>query len=219
VSCDFNLPSAFFFFNPPPPALEKARAPLNAWGPAGAAAAAADPLAEEAEYAAALKLAGLIAVRAGPDGLASVWRAIHDRRAAYQPTSAGASAGAGVELSTAAPDWRGLLDLLEDQTGKRFDDLWSAWVVRPAETGLLTERAAARDRYDAIRTRAGLPGLPRVAVLAGALVIGFLVARRGRVWPHSWRAGIITAFFQTTINFGATTMANRGTLRVENNAR
>ena len=148
--------------NPLTPALEKVRAPLNAWGPAGAAAAAADPLAEEAEYAAALKLAGLIAVRAGPDGLASVWQAIHDRQAAYQPTSAGAGAGAGVELSTAAPDWRGLLDLLEDQTGKRFDDLWSAWVVRPAEAGLLTERAAARDRYDAIRTRAGEWSLPPI---------------------------------------------------------
>ncbi len=30
----------------------------------------------------------------------------------------------------APPDWRGLLDLLEDRTGKKYDDLWRAWVVR-----------------------------------------------------------------------------------------
>jgi hypothetical protein len=139
------------------PALEQLRVPLNAWGPAdtsGGAKAAAD----EAEYAAALKLAGLIAKRAGDEGLSSVWRAIHDRRAAYQPIGAGISP----ELSDVAPDWRGLLDLLEDQTGQRFDDLWRAWVVRPTETSLLTDRAAARERYDAIRARAGEWRLPPV---------------------------------------------------------
>jgi hypothetical protein len=120
---------------------------------------------EEAEYAAALKLAGLIAARAGADGLSRVWQAIHDHQTAYQPTGSGVSP----EQATAAPDWRGLLDLFEGQTGKRFDDLWAAWVVRPAEASLLTERAAARDRYDAIQTRAGewhLPGIVRDAMRA-----------------------------------------------------
>ena len=37
-----------------------------------------------------------------------------------------------------------------------------------------------------------------------------LLARRERFWPHSWRAVLITALFQTTINFGATTMAVAG---------
>jgi hypothetical protein len=36
-------------------------------------------------------------------------------------------------------------------------------VVRPAEAGLLTERAATRARYDAIRTRAGGWRLPQIA--------------------------------------------------------
>jgi len=136
------------------PALEKLRVPLNAWGPPNAV----DPAADDAEYAAALKLAGLIAQRAGPDALASVWRSINDRTAAYQPTSDGVD----VEMMDSAPDWRGLLDQLEGATGKRFDDLWRAWVVRPTEAGLLADRAAARARFEAIRTRAGSWRLPRV---------------------------------------------------------
>ncbi|MFI4888150.1 MAG: DMT family transporter, partial [Burkholderiales bacterium] len=46
--------------------------------------------------------------------------------------------------------------------------------------------------------------------LATVVLFGVLVARGGRMWPQSWRAVIITAFFQTTINFGATTMAVAG---------
>jgi hypothetical protein len=145
--------------DPLTPALEKLRVPLNAWGPAGAVTGDA----EEAEYASALKLAGLIAARAGP-GLSDVWRTIQSRQAAYQPTGAGTSAGASAspEATDAAPDWRGLLDLLEDGTGKSFTDLWTTWVVRPAEVQLLTDRAAARTRYEAVRTRAGAWRLPKI---------------------------------------------------------
>ena len=46
--------------------------------------------------------------------------------------------------------------------------------------------------------------------LATAVLFGVLFARRGRIWPHSWRAVLVTAAFQTTINFGATTMAVAG---------
>jgi len=46
--------------------------------------------------------------------------------------------------------------------------------------------------------------------LAVAALFVALVARGGRVLPHSWRAVLVTAFFQTTINFGATTMAVAG---------
>jgi len=46
--------------------------------------------------------------------------------------------------------------------------------------------------------------------LAVAALFIVLVARGGRFWPHSWRAVLITAFFQTTINFGSTTMAVAG---------
>jgi hypothetical protein len=73
------------------------------------------------------------------------------------------------EPGSGPPDWRGLLDLLEDQTGKTYNDLWRTWVVRPGEASLLAERAAARRQYDAVVTRAGkwqLPPIVRQAMRA-----------------------------------------------------
>ena len=43
--------------------------------------------------------------------------------------------------------------------------------------------------------------------LATLVLFAVLIARRRRFWPHSWRAVVITALFQTMLNFGATTMA------------
>lgn len=136
------------------PALEKIRVPLNAWGPAGSGDAAL----EDAEYAAAHKLATLVATRAGTDGLTAVWQAIHERRAAYQPVGSQAA----LETADGAPDWRALLDLLEERTGASYDDLWRQWVVRPTEAALLADRAAARTRYAEVTERAGAWRLPRI---------------------------------------------------------
>jgi hypothetical protein len=142
--------------------LRAAVVPLNAWAPpagdATSGLSAAEATGQNAEEAAALTLAGLVAQRAGIDGLRSVWQAIRDGRSAYQPIGAAVD----IERTAVAPDWRGLLDLLADRTGGDFTDLWSAWVVRPTETSLLTDRAAARDRYDEIVARAGTWRLPPV---------------------------------------------------------
>jgi hypothetical protein len=76
---------------------------------------------------------------------------------------------AQTEMGAAAPDWRGLLDLLEDRTGKKYDDLWRAWVVRHEEASLLDARAAARRQYDEVVSRAGewqLPPIVRQAMRA-----------------------------------------------------
>ena len=43
-----------------------------------------------------------------------------------------------------APDWRGLLDLLEEHGSGSFDDLWRTWVARPTDLPLLDARQAAR---------------------------------------------------------------------------
>ncbi|HET7703695.1 MAG TPA: hypothetical protein VFK35_09855 [Candidatus Limnocylindrales bacterium] len=134
--------------------LEAVRIPLNAWGPPGSQERAV----EDAEYAAALRLAALVAERAGAENLAAVWQAVRAGRAPYQP----AGAGAALETATAPPDWRGLLDLLEERTGKSFDDLWTAWVVRPEEAPLLAERRAARAAYADLTARAADWRLPRV---------------------------------------------------------
>lgn len=135
-------------------ALEAVRVPLNAWGPPGAD----PPAVDDAEQAAALQVATEIAKRAGADGLTAVWRSIHEQRAAYQPTGSGAA----LETSTDAPDWRGLLDLLEERTATTYDDLWRAWIVRPTDEALLADRSSVRLRYAAVMQRADPWVMPRV---------------------------------------------------------
>jgi drug/metabolite transporter (DMT)-like permease len=46
--------------------------------------------------------------------------------------------------------------------------------------------------------------------LAVLVLFAVVLARGGRVLPHSWRAVLVTGFFQTTINFGSTIMAVAG---------
>jgi hypothetical protein len=154
--------------------LTAALIPLNAWGPVGSQ----EPLVEDYGYAASAELARLVVERAGDAKMTEVWLAAHHGIGAYQPPdldlAGGGVAGTtgaplGAETGAAPPDWRGLLDLLEDRTGKPFDDLWRTWVVRPDEAKLLDERAAARARYDEIVKRAGtwrLPALVRQALRA-----------------------------------------------------
>lgn len=138
------------------PALTKALAPaaipLNSWtAPAGATRAT-----EDYGYAASFELAKQIAARAGADGLRAVWSAAATEIGAYQP---GGTAPA--ETVDGAPDWRGLLDLLEERTGATYVDLWRKWVARPADLPLLDARAAARSLYVATVRRAGDWMLPR----------------------------------------------------------
>jgi hypothetical protein len=131
--------------------VERAAAiPLNAWGPVGS-----EPTDTEAyAYAASLELAREIGTRAGADGLQRVWSLASQRIGAYQPATG------GPERLAAPPDWRGLLDLLEDATGTSYVDLWRTWVVRPEDLPALTARAAARTAYAAGVADAGPWQLP-----------------------------------------------------------
>ena len=137
--------------------LEKSRIPLNAWGAVGREPTAT----EDYAYAATLALARAVAQRAGPDGLRSVWADAAGRIGAYQPRSSAAAAAAAPELVDGAPDWRGLLDLLEARTGASYDDLWRTWVARDTDLPMLDARAGARTRYDAVVADAGDWRLPR----------------------------------------------------------
>ncbi len=132
--------------------LRKSRIPLNAWGPVGAA----DVAEEDYAYAASLALATSIADRAGDEGLLAVWSDAKARIGAYQPENGGAA-----EIVEGPPDWRGLLDLLEDRTEATYDDLWREWVARDTDLSLLDARAQTRQRYDAVVTAAGDWHLPR----------------------------------------------------------
>ncbi len=146
--------------------LREARIPLNAWGPVGREERAT----EDYAYAATLAVARLIAERAGDDSLADVWQAASDRAGAYQPPQATDAATTGgddtgspgnAETVTGPPDWRSLLDLLEEHTDQTYGDLWREWIIRPDDAALLTERDAARNRYAAVIDQAAGWSLPR----------------------------------------------------------
>ena len=111
--------------------------PLNAWGTSDTASPETDLYA----YAASLELAREIGTRAGPDGLRNVWSRAARGIGAYQPDPS------AEETVDGAPDWRGLLDLLDDQTGKDFGDLWQKWVARPQDLVALDVRATTRAAY------------------------------------------------------------------------
>jgi hypothetical protein len=118
-------------------AVRAAAFPLNAWGPIGSNTDAA----EAYGYAGSLAFAEQVAARAGPEGLRAVWAKAATGAGAYQPPN-------GVPEPTAqVPDWRGLLDLFDDATGKDFTDLWRQWVGRPEDDALLGQRSAARVAY------------------------------------------------------------------------
>ena len=122
--------------------LQKSTVPLNAWGAVGTL----EVPQEDYAYAAALVLAREIAKRAGERGLRDVWADAAERISAYQPSSG------GEEIVGGPVDWRGLLDLLEEHSGKSFDDLWRAWVARPEDLPLLDARDEARKQYDTFVT-------------------------------------------------------------------
>jgi hypothetical protein len=125
------------------PELQSSRIPLNDWGPVGTE----EPLQEDYAYAAALALAADIAERAGDDVLREVWADAEAGVAAYQPTADAA------EPAASTPDWRGLLDLLEEHDQDAYDDLWRAWVARPTDLPLLDARLAAREQLTEVTAR------------------------------------------------------------------
>jgi hypothetical protein len=136
---------------PGPPALSdevaSSRIPLNAWPQR---AEDGDAATEAYGYAASYELARLIAERAGDDALRTVWADVAGRVGAYQPPAVGGAADGGTrvpETTASAPDWRSLLDLLEEHSDERYTDLWRTWVVRADELSQLDLRTAARISY------------------------------------------------------------------------
>lgn len=153
---------------PPQPAEvpETAPFPLNAWSPTGTGTEQGD-----AGAAAAFALAAKIAALVGDDALRATWRAAAAGEPAYrQPepargvaTETGRSAAA--ETGAPPPDWRALLDLLEENAdpgdAAALEELWRRWVTRPADAALLDARTAAREKYAATVGAAAPWALPR----------------------------------------------------------
>jgi hypothetical protein len=131
--------------------VAKARIPLNEWA---AANATIDKATETYGFAASLAVAQAIATAVGDEGLRAVWADAAAHVEAYQPpvTEVGFSPAGDVQISapevtSSPPDWRALLDLIEDRTGKDLSDLWRTWVVNDAQVTLLDARTQARAAY------------------------------------------------------------------------
>ncbi len=132
---------------------------LNTWKAAGLATPDEDAFA----FAASLGLARRISELVGDEVLRRTWSAAASGVPAYQPEPA--EAGAGPESGAAPPDWRGLLDLLEEDADPAveadLERLWRRWVLRPDDAPLLVERTAAREAYAETVALAGPWQLPR----------------------------------------------------------
>jgi hypothetical protein len=117
--------------------------PLNAWGEGE------PPEAEAYAYAASLELARAIADRIGAENLRRTWSLVAAGIAAYPPDPAvdPLSDPGGAEQAAGPPDWRALLDTLEDGAGQPLDDLWRTWVARPEDLLALDARGPAREAY------------------------------------------------------------------------
>jgi hypothetical protein len=161
-------------------ALKAARIPLNAWGAIGRE----EDKTEDYAYAATVVLAQAIADRAGPEALQAVWADAAAKVGAYQPPTITGAAAAGAPASPETvsdpPDWRGLLDLLEEHSTSSFDDLWRTWVARDTDLPLLDGRAAARAEYGAVLAQAGDWQLPRA------------VRDAMRAWQFDQATGLLT---------------------------
>ena len=118
--------------------------PLNAWGEGE------PPEADAYAHAASLELARAIAERIGAENLRRTWSRVAAGIAAYPPDPAvdPLTEPGGAEQAAGPPDWRALLDALEEQAGQPLDDLWRTWVARPEDLLALDERGAARLAYE-----------------------------------------------------------------------
>ncbi len=112
--------------------------PLNSWLPS----ADGDTAADAYGYAASAELVRQVEARTGPGGLQAVLAAVATR-------------------STPDPvDWRGLLDLIQSQTGVDASDLWRTYVVRSDDAALLDARSRVHFERDALAAEANGWALP-----------------------------------------------------------
>ena len=132
--------------------LLPARMPLNDW----TGVDEPDSAATSFLYAGSIELANETATLAGLDSLREVWADIRANRTPYPPAAVpayGATTGQ-------ATDWQGLLDYLEQVTGKSFDSIWREWVVDSSQAPDLTVRDQTRADYAMTASAAGAWSLP-----------------------------------------------------------
>ncbi|MGH2464473.1 MAG: hypothetical protein ACRDGI_03355, partial [Candidatus Limnocylindrales bacterium] len=213
------------------PSLAAAALPLNTWsgddalaGPVASAPGETAPSPDLADLygrAAAVTIASRLNDLVGADGLRDVWQAASAREAAYQPPGQLAQP----LVSDGPPDWRGLLDLIVERTGKDASALWASMVVTPSEQAFLATRTATRREYNALVSRASGWAVPQ-AVLDGLnawqfgsatnLMTGLdqLLDQRDQIVTAADSAGLLAPttlqsdFEQGAIGTGATEASN-----------
>jgi len=131
-----------------------AEIPLNAWGPIGRELTAV----EDYAYLTSLDVAQVAVVLAGTGVMPIVWEDAVARIGAYQPP---VGYGLVPETVDGPPDWRGLLDLLEEHSRRSFEEEWRLYVVRDTDAPLLDARHEARARYGEVLDAAGDWRLPK----------------------------------------------------------
>jgi len=132
--------------------LRDAAFPLDEWQAVGIE----EQDAELYGYGASLQAARDLGRRAGTDGLSTVWAAMLANEMPYQPMDAAAPE----QWFARNADWRYLLDLLDERTGRSYEDIFSTWVIGPSDRAILTVRATARTTYHELVEAAGAWELP-----------------------------------------------------------
>jgi hypothetical protein len=135
--------------------MRRSRIPLNDWGAVGRE----DLAVEDYAYAASYVVAERIADRTDLDGLRRVWQAAAARELAYLLPDGSPDVG---RARLGQPGWQRLLDLLEERTGERFDDLWAEWIVNEEQQPMLAERASVRSVYRDVLEQAADWALPPI---------------------------------------------------------
>lgn len=132
--------------------LLPARLPLNDW----TGVDEPDSAVTSFMYAASVELARETATLAGLDSLREVWADVRANRTPYPPTAPPAFGS----TTSHGTDWQGLLDYLEQVTGKSFELIWREWVVDPSQAPDLTVRDQTRADYAMTASAAGAWTLP-----------------------------------------------------------
>jgi hypothetical protein len=128
---------------------------LNAWPDPGRIEDEKTDAQERFGYGAAYTVIRRIAQDIGDDGMRAVLAAADAGENPY-------AGDEGPEKTGARSDWRRFLDLVEERGDTdTADDLFSRWVVPPAERGMLTTRERAREAYAALDAAGAEWAVPR----------------------------------------------------------
>jgi hypothetical protein len=148
--------------------------PLNDWPEASTVEGADTQAVESYGYNASWRVIRQLMDEVGEQGMRDVLRAAAEHQIAYL----GEGPPEQLEAALAKPDWRILLDLLEERAGaSETGELFETWVLRPDEMATLRAREAARKDYQRL-IEDGAGWAPPLTVRRAMAAWDFEVARQ-----------------------------------------